>query len=629
MSPVNDATSESSGDSASSDGSSSEGEDARHEPPPEVEVKNEPETNKWNLSAFLPGVSQKSPTEAPLSHEPPEAVKPEEHDDEEDGEIQRTPSDHYQNENSNSSMGDKSDGSPVHESMPPPAKVTNMSAPPDKTPDADINLVLKFINGLQNLQPISSISDSEDNVEATISGNERPKKKRSKKVRLRPEVDGAHSSSDESSRFSESRTDEKKPRGRPKTSTSSDNKSPRKESRKSASRRLKSRETVPSTDDSSDDEKPPKPSPAKVKESKKPSKKKPESPIASSSDSEPAKHSPLPYQSPPSSDHSDSDASSRSSAGAKQKKIEIVSDKNKQATLHKLFNVTKTSEGGKGGKGGAKGKGQVVVITPDDTQSQVKVIETVSVQNSKYLSPSSAFNSVIVRIDLSRIDLSRLQIPAEKLKNTVIRTKSPAVALEAPRKSKKRRRSENHDEQDRWRTHPSSIKNFDQLSVSSSSSTSSDQHPATRTSHNTTDDRLNNNNIDHKTKDMNSFYYSPSSVDAKLSSIKRESSSYNNVGKPQTNDFKNKIKQEVKQEDFDGVQDMRKRASSLNNNSHTFKERKRKRPDGGNDNSLPMPPTNHERVSNGDLMPKLEVRKVYMSYFEARNSDVEQPETAK
>lgn len=679
---------------------------------------------KWNLSEFLPGGVQKSPNEAPLSHEPIETVKMEEQDDEEEGEIQRTPSDQYQNDNSNSSIPDKSDASQEADerSMPPPARVKSPADMPVKTPDTDIISVLSFMTNLQTIQPISSISDSDDNVDNATSGTERPKKKRSRK-RPRPEIDGNDSSSDESSRFSESRRrssiDEKKPRGRPKSNStlmqsipvslpydatnSSDTnsttgskktlKSPRKEpqNRKSATSRRrstsmkKSRETIPSSDGSSDEKPTQKPSktPPTKKESanlkpavKKPSKKKPKSPvkiaspIASSSDSEHEhrpKHSP--FHSPvaaitsSSSDHSDSDASSRSIPGVKGKKIEkFRSDKNKIDMVRRLFTVTKVSEGGKGGKGGAKGKGQVVVITPEDAQNQSKSNDSVassngalSVQNPKYLSPSSAFNtatpSVMVRIDLARIDLSRLQIPVEKLKNTVIRTKSPAVPVEQPRKSKKRRRSSNHDGQDRWRHHPNN-KNFDQLSVSSSSSSSSSsstgstenliENPANRiasyTTTNYTSDQL-NNNIDHKSKDMNNFYHSPSSVDTKLPKIKRESNAkqFHNSskeGKFPSNDFNNKIKVEVKQENFDSSQqEMRKRSSSMNNNtSHVFKEKKRRRPDGSCDNSLPLPPTNHERLPmsglvNGDHASKSEiVKKVYVSYFERTSDEIEQAE---
>ena len=727
---MNDASSESSDGSASSDGSSSEGEDEVQEPPAEVEVKVEPENNvKWNLSEFLPGGIQKSPNEAPLSHEPVETVKMEEPDEDEEGEVPRTSlSDHhFQNENSNSSVPDsKSDVSqePDELSMPPPAKVKSVTNTPDKIPDTDLNSVFSFIKNLQTIQPISSISDSDDNADSVTSGTERPKKKRPKK-RLRPEIDGGNSSSDESSRFSESRRrssmDEKKPgRGRPKnnslslqspvampvkniyeaTNTSSDtnstngtkktHKSPRKEPRKTATNRRrqsislkKSRETIPSSDGSSDEnqnQKLPKPSPVKIKESpilqkpvKKPSKKKQKppdkvnSPIASSSDSENQQrrkhssyHTPLPPMSSSSSEHSDSDSSNPSAHRAKSKKIEKnVSDKNKNDVLRTLFNVTKVSEGGKGGKGGAKGKGQVVVITPEDAQNQSKSNDSnassngaLSVQNPKYLSPSSAFNttpSVMVRIDLSRLNLSRLSIPPEKLKNTVIRTKSPAVPIDQPRKSKKRRRSSNQDEQDRWRHNPNSNKNFDQLSVSSSSSSSANscEHPMespaarlTAYTTNYTNDQL-NNNIDHK-KDMNTFYHSPSSVDTKLPKIKRESNSYtknfnvDNIGlmkdgKIPTNDFKNKIKQEVKEE-FDGAQEMRKRASSMTNNSHSYKDKKRKRPDGSNDNSLPLPPTNHERLPisglvNGDLAKQEIVKKVYVSYFErTSNDDIEQAE---
>lgn len=694
-----------------------------------MEVKVEPENSiKWNLSGFLPGGEKKSPNEAPLSHEPPETVKMEGHEEEEEGEIQRTPSDQYQNDNSNSSIPDKSDAS--HEaderSMPPPAKVKSPMDAPDKTPDTDLSSVLSFIKNLQTIQPISSISDSDDNVDNATSGTERPKKKRPKK-RTRPENDGNDSSSDDSSRFSESRRrssiDEKKPRGRPKASnnnlsmqqsipvslpydatnssdTNSTNgakkthKSPRKEpqNRKSATNRRrstslkKSREMIPSSDGSSDEKPTPKPSKtsptkkesANLKQAvKKPSKKKKpkspekiESPVASSSDSETEqrpKHSP--FNSPAvahsssSSDQSDSDASSQSGPRVKGKKIEKnVSDKNKIDMVRRLFTVTKVSEGGKGGKGGAKGKGQVVVITPEDAQNQSKSNDSnassngaLSVQNPKYLSPSSAFNmvtpSVMVRIDLARIDISRLQIPAEKLKNTVIRTKSPAVPVEQPRKSKKRRRNSNHDEPDRWRHHSQS-KNFDQLSVSSSSSSSSSagstenlmENPANRIASYTTNytsDQL-NNNIDHKSKDMNNFYHSPSSVDTKLPKIKRESNgkqfnmSQNPAkdGKFPSNDFRNKIKQEVKQEDFDVSQEMRKRSSSMTNNSNLlYKDKKRKRPDGASDNSLPLPPTNHERLPtsglvNGDLhLSKNEtVKRVYVSYFERASDEMEQAE---
>lgn len=726
---MNDQTSDSSDASGTSDGSSSEGEEEVHEPPAEVEVKVEPENNvKWNLSEFLPGGVQKSPNEAPLS----QTVKMEEHDEEEDGEIQRTPSDRYQNDNSNSSVPDKSDASQEADerSMPPPAKVKSPRNAPDKTPDADLNTALSFFKNLQNLQtiqPISSISDSDDNVDNATSGTDRPKKKRPKK-RLRPEIDGNDSSSDESSKFSESRRhssiDEKKPRGRPKANsvsmqqsipvslpydptnssdtnstngTKKNHKSPRKEpqNRKSATNRRrstsmkKSRETIPSSDGSSDEKQTQKPSktPPVKKEVvnlkpavKKPSKKKPkspvkiESPIASSSDSEHEQrpkhspfHSPVAPISSSSSDHSDSDGSNRSNHGVKGKKIEkFVSDKNKIDMVRRLFTVTKVSEGGKGGKGGAKGKGQVVVITPEDAQNQSKSNGSnassngaLSVQNPKYLSPSSAFNtakpSVMVRIDLARIDLSdsSLQIPAEKLKHTVIRTKSPAVPVEKPRKSKKRRRSSNHDEQDRWR-HPPSNKNFDQLSVSSSSSSSSSsagspenlmENPANRIASYTTNytsDQL-NNNIDHKSKDMNSFYHSPSSVDTKLPKIKRESNgkqfhmSQNNNSKDvkfPTNDFKDKIKLEVKQEDFVVSQESRKRSSSMTNNtSHVFKDKKRKRPDGASDNSLPLPPTNHERLPtsglvNGELRTSKNevVKKVYVSYFERTSDEIEQAE---
>lgn len=697
QSPVNDASSESSDGSASSE-SSSESEDEIPEtlpPVPEVEAENAPPANeKWNLGRFLRVGIQKSPNENPLSHEPIDSVKLERPDEEEDGEIQGTPSDHYHNENSSSSIADiKSDVSHDTEenTMPPPAKKASHESS-EKTPDADLNSVINFIKDLQTIQPVSSISDLDEDV---IVGSDKPKKKRPKK-RLHPgnHIEVTHSSSDERSKFSDSRRrssiDEKKPRGRPKNNsfslnpleinnTNSDtssingtkksSKSPRKDpqnrktSASSTSRRRqslsikKSRETVPSTDDSSDEEantvRKLKPVPAKAKDKlvmKKPSKKKSRSPpkisspIHSSSDSgteKRKKHSSmyqvaLPGRSSSSSAHSDSDVSCRSGAGNKNKKIEkIVSDKNKNDTLRKLFNVTKvaTSEGGKGGKGGAKGKGQVVVITPEDAQNQsnksndsnASSTGAACMQNLKYMSPLSAFNtaqpSVIVRIDLSRLDLSRLPIPSEKLKHAVIRTKATAIE-QLPRKTKKRRRSSNQDDQDRWRHHTNS-KNFDHLSVSSSSSSSSSTGPSINEdanarlsfSNNYNSDQL-NNNVEHIPKDMNSFYHSPNSVDTKLQKIKREpyTNKTSNVIKVPSNDFKDKIKHEVKHEDSEEDQEVRKRSSSMTTSSESFKN-KRKRPDTQNDNSMPLPLTNHERIqsnshSNGELQSiKLDVTK--------------------
>lgn len=65
-----------------------------------------------------------------------------------------------------------------------------------------------------------------------------------------------------------------------------------------------------------------------------------------------------------------------------------------------------------------------------------------------------------------------------------------------------------------------------------------------------------------------------------------------------------------------------------NNSSHSYKDKKRKRPDGTSENSLPLPPTNHDRLPmNGDLIAKPEVvKKVYVSYFERTNDEIEQQE---
>lgn len=383
--------------------------------------------------------------------------------------------------------------------------------------------------------------------------------------------------------------------------------------------------TIPSSDGSSDEAaKPPKPT--KSKDLKKMTKKKPKSPekVATSDDESdneqrPLKHSPYRQSQPVPAHMTSSSSSSDSEVRNSSKKIEKnVSDKNKNDTLRKLFQP-KGSEGGKGGKGGAKGKGQVVVMTPEDAQIQSK-----SSDSDKFTSAAA----IIVRIDLARIDLDKLSIHPEKLKNIVIRTKSPAVPIVEPpaaRKSKKRQRSSNCDDQDRWRK-----PGFDQLSVSSSSSGSSEtmDNPAARVAAsyttNYTNDRLNNNITEHKTKD---FYHSPSSVDTKLPKIKKEHRA--SPLKASTNDFSNKIKQEkVKQEDFEGTH-MRARASSMTNNgSHSYKEKKRKRMDGTGENSLPLPPTNHERLPmNGDMMKKPEiVKKVYVSYFERTNDEIEQQE---
>jgi hypothetical protein len=316
-------------------------------------------------------------------------------------------------------------------------------------------------------------------------------------------------------------------------------------------------------------------------------------------DSDNVKHSPYrqsPPQPPVMSSNSSDDGSESGGEGRGKKIEKKVSDKNKAEMMRKLFSVAKV-EGGKGGKGGAKGKGQVVVIMPEDAQNEPKSNDSENFEAS-----------VVVSIDLSRIDLSRLSIPAEKLKNTVIRTKSPAVPINE-RKSKKRKIAD-----ESWRK-----PGYDQFSMSSSSSETMDNLAVNRTTHFTTNynnDRLNNNIA----KD---FYHSPSSVDTKLPKIKKEHRT--SPLKGSTNDFNNKIKQEGLKEEFDGTG--RPRASSLtNSSSHNYKERKRK--GGTGENSLPLPPTNHERVVvNGDAMAKPEaVKKVYVSYFERTNDEVEQQE---
>lgn len=362
-----------------------------------------------------------------------------------------------------------------------------------------------------------------------------------------------------------------------------------------------------------------------------------------------------------SSHHSGTEDSSRSSTeNIKNKKIEkIVSDKN--TVLLKLFNSTKANEGAKGGKGkgGAKGKGgQVVVIMPDDAQNQSKLFDSMESSNSpsnnsaknvqsantKYLPPSSAVSSVIVRIDLARIDLSRLHIPPEKPKN--IRTKSSAVPVVESQRPNKRRRSSQDDDNDKSRRREKSNKNFDQMNATSSSSsdhqienaTSRVSFPASYTNN----DRL-NNNVDHKSSNVKSFCHSPSSMDTKLTKIKRESNAFKNEFRTHSaspmkegksgNDFKNKIKQENVKEELDGVQDFRKRTQSMTENN-VFKDKKRKKvTENAVAERLQIPPTNHDRLTtvlaNGDAVnPKQEiVKKVFVSYFERNNDDVEQSET--
>ena len=405
---------------------------------------------------------------------------------------------------------------------------------------------------------------------------------------------------------------------------------------------------------------------------------------------------PVHHTSSDGSGHSDfdDDRASRSSDETKDKKIEkFKSDKNKSETLRKLFSSNK-GEGGKGGKGGAKGKGQVVIMTPEDAQNQSKSNDSMASNstdkmsnspahlpvntsvtasrakydihnnNGKYLSPSSAFNNATastmgpptfkISIDLTRIDLARIQIPDEKLSQAGIRTKrSPAISLvtsgpgpivvesKASSKSKKRRRSfsNNHheDSNERWRNdedRKSNRKSYDQLSVSSSSSSSSSssasssrvsvdrnvqtQQRATSNSFYTNNDRLNNNN-DGKInlqagKDFNDILYnSPRSLDAK---IKREPGT-GGSGSSKSLNFNNKIKSEPSvsvggsnsnNENSSKPEAIRQRASSSCSNNMAYKKEKRKRVSGtqhlpppsvNNDSTDPqqLPLTNHDRLS--------------------------------
>ena len=835
-----------------------------------VEPKSRESPSAWNLEAFVPpslslGDSNLVNDVQPLSQEANGAKTDDQMDDMDDGELQKSPSEHYQNENSNSSsINDvKSDFENDHDDH------VKLTKSPSKSPeklapiDTDIESAFRFARDLKVERPLSSLSDTDDKMDAEITTNDvRPKKTRSRKRRQQPDDNiNSDSSDDGTSRYSSnsrrnSLTGKEKKRGRPKkdnwskalppppqqhvaqippnsyeaTTNSSDTNSqngikkvPTKlttttkkevKPKKVTQRRLsipasiinnsniKSKETISSSDSSSDDDDdhrnhkptnviapvvaavvpvskvkpipvplpPPaqaatttksksktsmhnsssgsnnstnhnafkaisasKPPPAKIakKQSKPPAKvtSKTKQPAmsnvnnvnsdeslnsASSSDSDgvnnhPSKHSkfykpspvvvPTHHTSSDGSGHSDfdDDRASRSSDETKDKKIEkFKSDKNKSETLRKLFSSNK-GEGGKGGKGGAKGKGQVVIMTPEDAQNQSKsndsmasnstdkmsnspahlpVIASVTASrakydihnnNGKYLSPSSAFNnasastmgppSVKVCIDLTRIDLARIQIPDEKLSHAGIRTKrSPAISLvtsgpdpivvesKASSKSKKRRRSfsNNHheDSNERWRNdedRKSNRKSYDQLSVSSSSSSSSsssasssrvsldrnvqNQQRATSNNFYTNNDRL-NNNIDGKVngqgvKDFNDILYnSPRSLDAKLSKIKHEPGT-GGSGSSKSLNFNNKIKLEptgsvgsISNNEISNnkPEAIRQRASSSCSNNMAYKKEKRKRqtvtqhlppPSVNNDSNDPqqLPLTNHDRLS--------------------------------
>ncbi|KAG5674484.1 hypothetical protein PVAND_004451 [Polypedilum vanderplanki] len=423
--------------------------------------------------------------------------------------------------------------------------------------------------------------------------------------------------------------------------------------------------------------------------------------------------SPVPPPTSNSSDNSESDDSSNQKVQGKSKKIEksSISDKNKNFALKTLFQLKTTANNAEGlGKGGAKngGKkpiGQVVVVTPDEPKLNDSNSNSGIQSHPKFSSPASAFNnestattittpSIMVRIDLARIDLSQLNIPHEKLKNTVIRTKSPAVPLmtssantsasstksnllSADQQSRKKRRRSTHDDDDQQqqndRNWKKNRKTFDQLSVSSTSSSSSnssssENHHQNRLqqqqSHsqsmenssnsrvsfpsNYNNDRLNNNNIDHKPpKDLNHCYHSPSSVDTKLSKIKREQQQQQQQAYSSKNDFRtssaspmkdsksNDVKPKIKQEkgDDESVQGIRNRSTSMTNghSSNSYKEARKKKEKKVHETNceIPlMPPTNHDRLSsalvNGDLAPPI-IKRVFVSYFE-RNDGNEQAE---
>lgn len=585
-------------------------------------VEPDPEENSWKLTLFDP--FQKSPVEAPSPIEQPGSnVKEEIKDDE-----RRTSSDDYANNKSNSSTGgdnDKSDDEdvPQHRAMPPPSRAIRST--PDslqRTPDTTIlNSTLQIINDPNIERPLSSLSDSDDNASSSASKLiAKPKNKRPKKVKAKPRNSQQATditSSDEAAR--NAALEEKAtimPTAGGRQSKKSAEIAPAKISKKSPkvakANRQKPQLSRPllSSDSSSDDDE---------KEVKKPPRKRPKSPekqipdstIATSSDDE------VPEEeicSPPRSSvevprlHSDSESNHSSAETAETK----INDKKKNMVFGRLFGSKTTSEGGKGGKGG-KGKaggGQVVVITHDEVQAKSADIV------QKFTSPASAFNSLSIRVSIpfDRFDVLRAGISEEKLKLAGYRpTKSPA---------KKARKMSS----DSWRVER---KQPDAAMYESDSSSEQmmenpAQRPTSYTTPNYSNDRM-NNNVDAKHKDLmvyqtNSHSPSSNNVDSniKLPKVKNEKSDTR----------KEKLKPLVKVEKSDELDTKsRDRSSSMNssnsnsNHSHASYKASRKRPRDELASSL-MPPTNHERMQNGDLTPptqlmKLEQqKKVYFSYFE-------------
>jgi hypothetical protein len=365
-----------------------------------------------------------------------------------------------------------------------------------------------------------------------------------------------------------------------------------------------------------------------------------------------------------SSDQSDSDDSRHDVPKGKVKEAKNQSgDKNKHILLGKLFapRPVSNSEGlGKGGKnGGKKPIGQVVVVTEETPKLSNDINTNCHVQNHhpKYstTSPTSAFSnnissastlalnpSVMVRIDLSRLDLRSLGIPLEKLKAAGL-LKSPKVPEQAsnqrPKSSdKKRRRSMAHDDEEELYTSSKKHKQVDRLSVSSStsnsssSSTSSSDATNSRVSFPPMDRLNNNNNIDHKPP--TSYTPSPNSDSKMTSKVKRESQHVS----PMKSESKPKVKQE-KTEPDDSSQSRNRMPNSSSQQFHKDVKKLKKMKTSHDDNLSTsttqvalVAPTNHDRLGmvNGDtpvaiVAPSTIIKPVYVSYFE-RNNDAEQPE---
>lgn len=218
------------------------------------DLPEESEVKKWNLGSFL--TEQKSPNEAPQSHEPVKAVKND--DDHLDGE--NGTDDESSSSNSNNGSNDDSDAADTKRRRTPEQNFhhqenSNTSSTIDKSPrhhpheltsktppnkekfsnkcDPEIENAIEFLKTLPT-QPLSSLSDSDEKMEMPIPKLPSKKKlmgiKRTKQQQQVNEAGSSSSDEDENaSQYSSSskvrrRTSldaDKMRRGRPKKSGSS------------------------------------------------------------------------------------------------------------------------------------------------------------------------------------------------------------------------------------------------------------------------------------------------------------------------------------------------------------------------------------------------------------------------